>query len=93
MSKVMKKNKADFRHESIQDNKSILAILKSITKGIEKKEITFSDEDDTIIMHPKGLLDLKISASQDGNDNRVNIRIKWQTIPDRKKHKSCLVIK
>ncbi|MCW8931714.1 MAG: amphi-Trp domain-containing protein [Gammaproteobacteria bacterium] len=89
----MKKNKSDFRHESIQDNKSILEILKSITRGIEKKEITFSDEEDSIIMHPKGLLELKVSASQDGNDNRMSIRIAWQTTPDRKKQKSCLVIK
>ena len=89
----MKKSKSDFRHESIQDNKSIVTILKSITRGIENNEITFSDEDDKIIMHPKGLLDLKVSASQDGNDNRVNIRIKWQTTPDRKKQKSCLIIK
>lgn len=89
----MKKSKSDFRHESIQDNKSIQAILKSITKGIEKNEITFSDEEDTIIMHPKGLLNLKVSASQDDNDNRINIRIKWQTAPDKKKQKSGLTIK
>lgn len=89
----MKKSKSDFRHESIQDNKSIQSILKSITKGIEKNEITFSDEEDTIIMHPKGLLNLKVSASQDDNDNRINIRIKWQTAPDKKKQKSSLIIK
>ena len=88
----MKNCKSDFRHESIQDNKSILTILKSITKGIEKNELTFSDEEDSIIMHPRGLLDLKISASQDGNDNRVNIRIKWQSKPDKKKQKSSLII-
>lgn len=34
----MKKTKSDFRHESIQDDQSILAILKAITKGIEKNE-------------------------------------------------------
>lgn len=88
----MKNSKSNFRHESIQDNKSILAILKAITKGIEKNELTFSDEEDTIIMHPRGLLDLKISASQDGNDNRVNVRIKWQTQPNKKKQKSRLII-
>ncbi|MCK5648138.1 MAG: amphi-Trp domain-containing protein [Gammaproteobacteria bacterium] len=88
----MKNSKSNFRHESIQDNKSILAILKAITKGIEKNELTFSDEEDTIIMHPRGLLALKVSASQDGNDNRVNIRIKWQTEPDKKKQKSSLSI-
>lgn len=89
----MKNSKSNFRHESIQDDKSIQDILKSITKGIEKNEITFSNEEDTIVMHPKGLLNVKVTASQDDNDNRINVRIKWQTKPDKKKLNSNLIIK
>jgi amphi-Trp domain-containing protein len=89
----MKSRKSDFRHESIQDNSSIKDILKAITEGIAKQEIKFSDEDDSIVMHPKGMLNLKVSATQDGNDNRIAIRIKWQTEPEKKKKKSALLIK
>ena len=88
----MKSSKSEFRHESIQDNESIKAILKAITEGIQKKEITFSDDDDSILMHPKGMLNLKVTASQDGNDNRISIRIKWQTEPDKQNKKSSLSV-
>ena len=89
----MKKTKTDFRHESIQDSDSIKDILKAITDGIGKNEITFSDEDDSIAMSPKGLLNLKISASQDDNDNQISIRINWQTKPNKKKLQSNLSVK
>lgn len=89
----MKTSKSDFRHESIQDNDSIKTILEAITAGIEKKEITFSDEEDTIVMHPQGMLNLKVSASQDGNDNRISIRIKWQTESNKKQKKAELIVK
>jgi len=89
----MKTNKSDFRHESIQDNQSIQSLLKALANGIKNQEITFSDEDDTLVMNPKGLLDLKVTASQDGNDNRISIRIKWQTEPEKNKQKSNLTIK
>lgn len=89
----MKTRKTDFRHESIQDSKSIQSLLKALTDGIAKKEITFSDEEDSMVMHPKGLLNLKVTASQDGNDNRISLRIKWQTKSGKKKQQSNLVIK
>jgi hypothetical protein len=33
-------------------------------------------------MRPKGLLDLKLTTQQEGNRNRFNIRISWQTEDD-----------
>lgn len=92
MSSSLKTRKSDFRHESIQDNKSIQAILKALSDGISKKEITFSDDQESIIMHPKGLLNLKVTATQDDNDNRISIRIKWQTKADKKNQQSSLNI-
>ncbi len=75
----MRKSKNSFRHDSLQDTKSIQEILKSITKGLSKGTLSFSDEDGEIIMVPEGLLNLKVSASQDETRNRINIRITWQT--------------
>ena len=88
----MKSSKSEFRHESIQDNESIKGILTAITEGIQKKEITFSDDEDSIIMQPKGMLNLKVTASRDGNDNRISIRIKWQTEPAKQNKKSSLSV-
>jgi amphi-Trp domain-containing protein len=89
----MRSRKKSFRHQSLQDEKSIQDILKSITSGIAKGKITFSDEDEKIVMRPEGLLDLKVTASQEDNRNRFNIRISWQVNDSREKKKKSLSVK
>ena len=74
----MRRDKSSFRHDSIQDTKSISKILEAVTEGIAKGKLVFSDEDDKIIMKPDGLLELKVTASHEDNHQRVNIRISWQ---------------
>jgi amphi-Trp domain-containing protein len=75
----MRQSKKSFRHESLQDAETIQDILKSITKGINKGTLTFSDQDGEIVMEPEGLLNLKVTASQDESRQRIDIRISWQT--------------
>jgi amphi-Trp domain-containing protein len=89
----MRSRKRNFRHQSLQDQKTIQDILKSITSGIAKGKITFSDEDDRIVMRPEGLLDLKVTAAQEDNHNRVNIRISWQVEDVGEKKKKPLSVK
>jgi amphi-Trp domain-containing protein len=89
----MRSRKKSFRHQSLQDEKSIQDILQSITSGIAKGKITFSDEDEKIVMRPEGLLDLKVTASQEDNRNRFNIRISWQVDDSREKKKKSLSVK
>jgi amphi-Trp domain-containing protein len=78
----MKRRKNSFRHESLQNRDSIQAILNALTEGIAKGKVTFSDDDDNISMTPDGLLNLKLTVSQEENRNRINLRITWE---DRKK--------
>ena len=89
----MRSRKKSFRHQSLQDETSIQDILKSITSGIAKGKITFSDEDEKIVMRPEGLLDLKVTAAQEDNRNRFNIRISWQVEDDGEKKKKSLSVK
>ena len=89
----MRSRKRSFRHQSLQDEKSIQDILKSITNGIARGKITFSDEDEKIVMRPEGLLDLKVTATQEENRNRFNIRISWQVEDDGDKKKKSLSVK
>jgi amphi-Trp domain-containing protein len=74
----MKRKKNSFRHESLQNRDSIQAILKALTEGIAKGKLSFSDDDDSIRMAPDGLLNLKLSVSQEDNRNRINLRITWE---------------
>jgi amphi-Trp domain-containing protein len=89
----MRNGKRSFRHQSLQDEKTIQEILKSIASGLAKGKITFSDEDEKIVMRPEGLLDLKLTATQEENRNRFNIRISWQADDSREKKKKSLSVK
>jgi len=83
--------KNSFRHESLQDAKTIAELLKSITKGISRGRMTFSDEDGEIVLEPEGLLNLKVTAEQEEMRHRVNIRITWQPREKRKGKKALSV--
>ncbi len=74
----MSQGKKTFRHESLQDQESIHTLLKAITQGISKGKLSLSDEEGEIILSPKGLLNLKVTASQDTDRHRLNLRITWQ---------------
>jgi len=73
----MKQN-GRFRHESLQDRESIKGLLKAVTSGIGAGKVTLEDENGTLVLVPSGLLRLKINASADDDQNRLDIRISWQ---------------
>lgn len=68
-----------FKHESLQDKKTIQNMLKSISKAIAKGELKFSDQDGEIVMEPKGLLNLKITARKQDGEQRLDVRMSWKT--------------
>lgn len=88
----MRRDKNTFRHDSLQDTKSISKILDSITEGLAKGKLVFSDEDDKIVLRPDGLLELKVTASQEDNRQRINVRISWQVESKTKINKKSLTI-
>lgn len=73
----MLESKNRFRHQSLQDGKSIRKLLEAISDGFERGELSFSDRDGEILMHPQGLLELKLTASEEDDRHRLNIRISW----------------
>jgi len=73
----MRQEKISFKHESLKDAKAIHEVLKSISAGIAKGKLTFSDEDDEISLKPGGLLHLKVSASQGADKNKVSVSFSW----------------
>ncbi len=88
----MRRDKNSFRHNSLQDAESISKFMDSITEGLAKGKLTFSDEDDKIVLSPDGLLELKVTASQEDNRQRVNVRISWQVESKKKNNKKNLTI-
>jgi amphi-Trp domain-containing protein len=88
----MRQNKKTFSHLSLQDAKSIQPILKSIEKGIANGEMTFSDEDDKIVLKPEGLLRFKVTASESETKHQLNIKISWNIDDPKLDDKSILSI-
>lgn len=74
-----------FRHESLQDARSIRDVLESISRGLQEGRLTFSDEDGEIVMEPSGLLELKLTAAREDSTNKLSLRISWRS-RDRQKH-------
>ncbi len=87
----MKQDKKNFQHESIQNSKDVEKILKSVADGLGNGKLKFSDEDDEILFQPDGLMQLKITAVQDGNQQRFNIKVSWQREQDKLKDKSIKI--
>jgi len=86
----MRQGKKSFRHESLQDAASIQEIMTAISAGIAKGKVSFSDEEDKIVMHPEGLLHMKVTAAQEEDRDRISIRISWQVEDKQGKKKKPL---
>jgi amphi-Trp domain-containing protein len=76
----------------MQDCKTIGNILKSISTGLSEGKLTFSDNEDEIVMEPEGLLNLKLTATQEEGRQRINIRITWQVENEPAKKKKMLSV-
>jgi len=86
----MRQGKKSFRHESLQDAASIQEIMAAISDGIAKGKVSFSDEDDKIVMRPEGLLHMKVTAAQEEDRDRISIRVSWQVEDKQGKKKKPL---
>lgn len=87
----MSQEKRSFRHESLQDIDSIQALLKALSKGLAKHKLSFTDEDGEISLEPEGLLNLKLTASNEEGRQRVNLRITWQVEDEQQANKTLRV--
>ena len=85
------KQSTRFRHESLQDAESVQTLLSALVDGVAKGKIVLEDEDGTMLMKPKGLANLKISASQDDKKNRLYVRLTWYESSDTVREKEIKI--
>ena len=85
------KQSTRFRHESLQDAESVQTLLSALVDGVAKGKIVLEDEDGTMVMKPKGLANLKISASQDDKKNRLYVRLTWYESSDTVREKEIKI--
>ena len=82
-----------FRHESLQDQKTVKALLEALTKGIRKGELTLSDGDDELTLPLDKLMTLRIKANRAGGKCEVDLRLTWTEKQDGPAKSSAPVIK
>lgn len=83
------KTDGKFRHDSLQNRKTVKSLLEAVTKGIGKGELALSDENGEIVLEPEGLLNLRIRAERADGANRLDLRITWSDEPAPKEGKSA----
>ena len=86
----MKQKSTQFRHQSLKDADSVQQILRAVSDGLAKGKLRFSDEDGELLLHPRGLLDLRLTAEQDEGRQRINLRVSWQIQEKKSDRKKAL---
>lgn len=69
-----------FLHESIQDRKSVKALLEALTKAIGKGEVSLSDDDNELTLPLDKLLNVTITADRADGSCSVDIRLSWKEL-------------
>ena len=67
----------DFKHESLQDLKSIGQYLKALTEGLESGRVELADDNGQLVLHPAGLLNLELRAKRRGDRAKLQLKLTW----------------
>ena len=67
----------EFKHESLQDLKSIGQYLEALTEGLRSGRVELSDESGQLVLHPSGLLSLELRAKRRGNRAKLQLKLSW----------------
>ncbi|WP_422378068.1 amphi-Trp domain-containing protein [Roseibium sp.] len=89
----MMERKGRFRHQSLQDKKSIQKMLDAVKRGITKGELEFGDDTGEIVLEPKGLMTLRVTATVEDDQSRLDLRITWTNENDDARDSGKLKVK
>jgi amphi-Trp domain-containing protein len=67
----------EFKHDSLQDLKSIGQYLKALTEGIESGRVELADDNGQLVLHPFGLLNLELRARRRGGRSKLQLKLTW----------------
>lgn len=67
-----------FRHESLQDSRSIVRYLNALAEGFEKGMLQFRDQEGEIVLEPNGMIRFGISAEQKSDRCDLALKLSWK---------------
>jgi amphi-Trp domain-containing protein len=74
----MSSTKDEFRHESLQDQQSIVKYLNAIAEGITNGKLTVGDDDQQFDLFPQGLLKLEFKAKRKSGKVKLEFEVSWK---------------
>lgn len=66
-----------FKHESLQDAKSIVKYLEALGVGFSNGAIRFLSDDREFVLNPQGLVNLVVEAKRKNDEIKLNLKFKW----------------
>lgn len=81
-----------FKHESLEDSKSIVKYLKALQEGFESEALLFCSDNRKLVLNPSGLINLEIEARRKDDDIKLSIRFRWSEETSREAKKQPLDI-
>ncbi len=74
----MAKDDREFRHESLQDGRSLTAYMEAIKAGFINGTLTLKDDTGEIVVHPSGLIRLQIDTTRKRDRVKMVLRLEWK---------------
>jgi amphi-Trp domain-containing protein len=68
----------EFRHESLEDRRSIAEVLQALLQGIERGHLELGSADRTLVLSPGALLELEVRARRKGGRSKVTVKFAWR---------------
>ena len=73
------KSKTKFSHDSLLDRKTARELLVTLANAVEKGHLEFQESEGDLVLTPESLLQVSVRASDEGDKQEVEVRLKWRT--------------
>ncbi|MBB5322611.1 amphi-Trp domain-containing protein [Marinobacter oulmenensis] len=75
------KSKTKFSHDSLLDRQATRDLLVTLANAVKKGQLEFQESEGDLVLSPKNLLQVSVRASDGGDKQEVEVKIKWRTKP------------
>lgn len=73
------KSKTKFSHDSLLDRQSTKELLITLANAVKKGQLEFQESEGDLVLSPKNLLHVSVRASDEGDKQEVEVKLKWRT--------------
>lgn len=73
------KSKTKFSHDSLLDRNATRELLEALGKAVKKGQLEFQESEGEIVLSPTDLLEVSVRASDEGDRQEVEVKLKWRT--------------